>query len=453
MGLKYTTGRTFVVDEETNRVVGIADPSAQGDSIQYLGVADQADPIARINERLIRIPSSIGRRLVVWGDSTAAMNAVTDVSATVRAYLGNAWVPLGLSFSRHPLDVVAVSGRSGLRADQIISEFSADVLAYSPDVVIISAGTNDLIQGRTADATFSVVSQMAVLCSSIGAAPILTTISCGESFSGASSAIRDEWIRYNNLVRNYAFENGVRLIDLETAYIDPASATSAPISGYTDGAVHPANKGAFRWAQRLAAVLSDIPARSLGSVARGAWNAASNPLFGGSGGTANGATGTIPSTCVVTKSAGATVDSSVIARTGGRPGNWWQCVVSLPANTDYASMVLGSATNIAGSKFSVGDIVRCVADVEVDSPVNILGVDLRLRFNGSSGIEWVQSFSPASASGDMLPESYSGKFRTPEMQIPAGTTSVQAYISILNGSGAYPQSVTVRVGACAIERV
>lgn len=425
----------------------------------FLGIYDQngtlAFPAAALTaDQAASVRASSDTSLVVWGDSTAAMCATTVVSATVTANLGNAWASLGLAIARNPLDIVAVSGRSGLRLDQILPFFSVDVAPYAPAYVLVSMGTNDLSQGRSATLALADLASAAQACFSIGSMPVLMTISSGESFSGGSQAVRDGWQQFNIGVRTLAKSLKCPIVDLEAVYIDAASAVSAPLSGYTDGTVHPYNKGAVLWAKAMQPWLSQLPKRALATYSRGgAYNAASNPLMGGSGGTGNGATGTIPAGCTVSKSGGMTVASSVIARTDGVPGNWWQSVFSGAANSDFLSLILGAGLTLSGSQFAVGDVCRLVADIEIDTGhANLLGIDLRLRFNGSSGTQWSQAYTPASASGTLYDPFPALQFRVPEFAIPAGTTSIQPYLSVLNATSGNPAG-TVRVGGVSCTKV
>lgn len=383
------------------------------------------------------------RTLLVWGDSTAAQAGMNS-TASQRSYLGNNWVQAGLHIAGHPLTVTRVSGRSGMRTDQIIPYFSEDVAPYGARYVLISVGTNNIVQGYSAAATIADLQTMVSLCQSVGAVPVVTTVSCGESISG-NATWRATWLDYNAQVRALAIAEGIPCIDLEQVYVDPATigTTYAPLAGYTDGSVHPANKGSIRWGQKLAEWLATLPGQNLKTAA----TAFGNPLFTGTAGTLNGATGQAPTGGTVSKGAGTTVASSIVARTDGQDGAWWQVAASGSGTADYLSLILGTVSGI-----SVGDTVRALADVEVDTGhANALYMSLRLRFNGAT-LQWSDAFVPATALGGMVDPYPKMRFRIPEIAVPPGTTSVSPYLSFSPTTNA-PWSITARVGGVYVAKV
>ena len=398
-----------------------------------------AQGVAReVAQGVVRGPSGVG--LGVWGDSLADQ-ADLDTTATMVRYFGNNWVQAGLHIAEHPIDMVEVNGHPGLRTDQIIPLFGFDT---NPRYILLAAGTNNLIQGYTADSIAADFETMVSLCKGIGSTPVLTTVPCGETISGNAS-YRAEWLDLNAQLRAMGTAQNIPCLDFEQVYVDPATvgSTYAPLAGYTDGTVHPANKGSIKVGEALADWLATISARNF---AAGITNLAANPTMTGTGGTLNGATGQAPDGCVVSKSAGATVASSVIARNDGGPGNWWQAVAS-GSSTDFMSLILDAA----GVAASSGETFRCMVDVEVDSPVNMLYVSLKLRFIGSSGVIWSESFTPSSTAGTMLDPYPTMRFRVPEIEVPAGTTSVQPYLVFTAISASW--SVTARVGDLLLGKV
>lgn len=396
----------------------------------------------------------VANGIVIWGESLAAMAATFQDATTVR-YLGNNWAAWGLHLAGWPCQLLNVGGHSGWRTDQVIPYFKADVEAYAPGRVVIAIGVNNIIQGITLSATIADLQTMIDLCRSIGAEPAICTVAPGESFA-ATTALRDAWQRQNQAVRALCASQNIDCIEWEDAYLDPASANSAPLSGYTDGAVHPNNRGAMMLGQRFASWLRyryPQPVQ-LRSVSQGAWNAISNPRMNGTTGTlSGGVTGQAPTGNTANKTAGLTVASSIVPRTD-EPGNWWQLAVTgaSAANTD-TSYNLSNQLTLAGSQFAVGDVIYGMADLEMDAGgVGVALLDMRVRFWGSSGITYLQSLTLATASGN-IPGSWPAmRQKTPEFAIPAGTTAIQMYI-YANAIGGTPMTTTYRIGnACIVKR-
>ena len=92
--------------------------------------------------------------IVALGDSTTAgspgfhspLEAPPDGAGDPRSQYGY-WIT-----QRHPEWRVLNKGVWGQRSDQMLARFDRDVVAESPDVVIILAGINDLYQGLPVDA-------------------------------------------------------------------------------------------------------------------------------------------------------------------------------------------------------------------------------------------------------------------------------------------------------------
>jgi lysophospholipase L1-like esterase len=408
-----------------------------------------ADDTAKLRagaEWLTPFPSSnafwgqhTGRKLLVWGDSIANQNGLTS-----GAYLGGAWVPLGLYYAGNPLDLVGVGGNSGLRTDQIIPTFAAQVAALSPDYVVICAGTNDLAQGLGATAALNGLMTMAALVESIGATPILMTLPPGETYVSASQAIRDSWVSFNAQVKAICADRRYPLLDAMHAYLDESSPLYAPLPGHTDGAVHPYSRGAQAIGMMLGELLRGLPRRSLFNPQTVAANVCTNPLLTGAGGTIPGGfSGSAPTGCQLSFSGGSGA-SSVVARADGGPGNWWQVAMSGSVAGNGADLIFPAAS-LATAGLAVGDVCRFVLDAEIDDGHSgVLCLNAGLRFLGTSN--WSYAYSAQSSNGSLRPGAQSLQFRVPEFVIPAGTTSLGLYLRVSCASGAVINA-TVRAGA------
>lgn len=432
-------GQSLNLDPTTGLQIGGAAPNEQQRAAVRAGIGATIGASAAGR-------SSV-RKLLIWGDSTAAMNSLQTVN-TSRLYLGTAWAQLGVYMSRNRVDVVAVSGNSGYRTDQIAPLFAAQVAAHAPDYVLITAATNDLIQGLGAAYALRGVLQMAALVESIGAVPIVRTISPGGSFA-ASPELFQARRDFNALIASAALQNGWPLFDTSRAYLDTASAVDAPMSGYTDGEFHPLNKGAVVEAEILADLLKGLPRRELFNPTT-TGNLASNPLMTGTGGTKpTGVTGVVPDGGNYNIGGGATCVSSIVPRTDGGYGDWWQSEMVIPVG-GYVSQLIG-VVSMAAAGIAVGDTLRAVCDIEVldghDGGVN--SVDLRAKFNGATDPQWATAYSPASASGTLRLGRFAAQYRIPELVVPAGTTSISLYANISGANCA----LTTRVGAVSAGKV
>lgn len=381
------------------------------------------------------------RRLGVWGDSTAAQNSI---NAGIQ-YLGAAYVAQALFMAGNPMDLVFVSGNSGLRTDQIIPNFATQVAAYTPDAVLLPVATNDLLQGLGADYALQGVATMARLVESVSAVPILMTINSGESFS-SDTIRRGVWSDYNARLRVMAAGNSWPLFDAATAYLDPTSLTYAPLPGYTDGAVHPRNKGGTADADVLASLLRTLPKRQLAHAVDSVANVCSNVLLTGTTGTLqSGATGQAPTGCTLQSGGtGWTAQSSVKRRTDGGPGWWWEVASQQSSAAVGGFNFIFPNRTLAEVGLVVGDAMRFVVDVEIDAGHSaVYTLRAGLRFNGGS-TQWVYSQSPESANGTMRPGSLKQQARVVEIAIPSGTTSLGLYVNLIGAAGV--GSSVVRVG-------
>jgi len=390
----------------------------------------------------IYIGSRTGRKLVIWGDSTAAQN---DASNSGYRYLGNAWVQKGLYCAGNPLDVVNVGGNSGLRTDQIIPNFAAQVSAYSPDYVLLPVCTNDLIQGYGNSAAINGLMTMVGLVESIGAVPILSCLTPGDTWA-SSSANRALWKTHNTLVRSIGAAMGYPVWDGSSAFAITAGEPDA-IVGTNDG-IHMNNTGTEYLAPVLGAFFKQhFPRRKLGSqLATG--NLCTNPLLTGTGGAKqSGVTGVVPDGCTAAQVAASV--SSVALRTDGGPGNWWQQSLTLAAGTGSV-WYFGTAT-LAAAGLAVGDIVRASVDVELDNGSSGLhSIALNMSYTGGSQT-LAMSNNDATNNGVAIIGAIKRQLATPKIAIPSGTTAIGMYLTVQTNTSA--GSAVVRVGAPSIVKV
>ncbi|UFN49515.1 GDSL-type esterase/lipase family protein [Roseomonas sp. OT10] len=205
-----------------------------------------------------------------------------------------------------------------------------EVLAMNAPVVVIDGGVNDILNGAPAEGIVANKQQMAQQVLAAGRRPVVTTIrpfyaALGGVDNTARAARRRQ---VNDALRAWAAAApGVVLMDIATAYEDPAQGNDYCLPGLLVDNLHPGPSGAYREALVIRDTLATL-------IAPGDWHAAAftganlvlNPgmtnATGGVAGSVSGAgtTGSPPRDVTVSgpASAGSSCAVSTIERNGGR---------------------------------------------------------------------------------------------------------------------------------------
>lgn len=112
----------------------------------------------------------LGNRWVFDGDSITIGGISTNPAGQDR---GSSWVNELARRSMGRIDYIYNAAVSGTRTDQAITRFDTSVTPYSPDVVLLSMGTNDMSQGRTMEQFLSDLETYRQKCEAIGARMVL----------------------------------------------------------------------------------------------------------------------------------------------------------------------------------------------------------------------------------------------------------------------------------------
>jgi lysophospholipase L1-like esterase len=181
------------------------------------------------------------------------------------------------------LKLVRNSGIGGQRWDQMLARFQADVLDYSPNLIIIGSPTNDIGGGRTYAQIIADGEAMIALARSIGARVAVHMIPPRSNVTTpAKRAIVDE---VNRWIGDLAFSRpGVVGVDTWTPLLDPA--TGWPVYGTTLDGTHYSAAGAARIGKASADAIAPLIAASrppLTSFSKDARRAIDNPAFLNSG--------------------------------------------------------------------------------------------------------------------------------------------------------------------------
>jgi lysophospholipase L1-like esterase len=156
----------------------------------------------------------------------------------------------------HPEWRVVNAGVNGERSDEIEHRFSRDVLAHSPNVVVIIAGVNDVYQGRDAAQVTSRLRSMYDLAREAGIAVVAGTI---VPYNTATDAQNAEM----HAVNAWIVEEARR--DLNVLAANTRVAAAAPdnpdlLAGTPDG-LHPDIDGYRRMAEVLEPAIARAIAR------------------------------------------------------------------------------------------------------------------------------------------------------------------------------------------------
>lgn len=217
----------------------------------------------------------IGTSLTDNGYQTAAESAST-VGYTGRG--GDAWARF---LTGQNFDWVN-KGVAGNQIADMVTRFSADVVAENPDVVIFEAGTNNASQSY--DDIITGLAGLYQLGIDQGYIVIPLTIAMREVAGGWDDTVRDKILRVNEWIKKH-YKNA---IEINKYFTDPA--TQRPYANYTDDGTHWSNIGGHAVGKAIAEQIKPIKQRDLFGTAVN-----SNPLLTGTGGSSDvGITGTVP---------------------------------------------------------------------------------------------------------------------------------------------------------------
>jgi lysophospholipase L1-like esterase len=153
----------------------------------------------------------------------------------------------------HPEWTVLNRGVNGERSDEIARRFDRDVIAHSPNVVVVIAGVNDVYQGRNASQVIQGLRTMYSRARDAGVAVVAGTIvPYNSATEGQNLQMRavNEWI-----VAEAGRDPNVTAVDTRRAVADPADADR--LAGSPDG-LHPDVDGYRRMAEALAPVIERL---------------------------------------------------------------------------------------------------------------------------------------------------------------------------------------------------
>lgn len=327
---------------------------------------------------------------------------------------------------------IACYASSGSPSNSIKWLFLDRAAASAAHAVLILAGTNDYPTGRTAAQVAATLGEMVDTLLAAGKTPIVCDVLPLPSGQAAKSA----WI-----VQLWAETAAVMATRPAAIHVQWASALDSNLDGVADlstdfsDTVHPNSGGHYKLGVALAAALS--PYVENRDYFEGVEWLSPGPTMPGTPG---------PGTATgwnVDQGTGKTVTSTLIARSGAL-GNWQQLAITGDAAVN-SFFRYGFGTASGG--WAVGDEVEFVFEFETDNNLSALfqvGPSFQTTISGSTA-QRVNGFGGVAGTNVQLSRMAAGVIVSPRYTIPANTTAVWPYISIL-GTG------TIRIGRVGIRR-
>jgi len=193
-----------------------------------------------------------GNRVVYLGDS---LMSGFPTGATATDWTA-CWPTYASILSNQRALYVKNAGVIGERTDEAITRFSADVTAYSPTCVVLGLGTNDVYQSYSFSSFKTNMQSLVASIRAIGALPVLVTMLPGNAADSTSK--RNNIVKWNYWIRDYASDLGLPLIDFYKALVDESTGDIASAYVYAPNPYHPNEAGQALMASTAVTVLTDV---------------------------------------------------------------------------------------------------------------------------------------------------------------------------------------------------
>jgi len=344
----------------------------------------------------------------------------------------------------------AICARSGDSTLEMLARID-EISTYGGYTVFVLGGTNDAIRAQSlADSKLN-ISLIVNKISSFGCRVVILTIppvSSAVPLQGGQTATqRAQWVaEYNDHIKSLASSGSVTVVDIYSALVDKTSATANFVSTMTYDGVHLSPLGCVTVAPLLQAALNQRKLPRVSSNLQTANQLLPNPLFIGTGGTANaGITGTIAAGKSCQRTGAATAVGSLVARSDGN-GNAQQLVVTAAAD----ERIIYDEPSILGS-VSAGDIIKFSTTINAVAWANVRTISVQLimtvggiNFIANSAFNNQPGFTTApftGVTGDV-------RFSTEAVPVPAGVTAILTRIDTTFSSGttvSYSESQVVKL--------
>ncbi len=165
--------------------------------------------------------------VVALGDSLTA--DLPEVDAT-GARLYESWYVRAVA-DEPRLVSAFTAGIPGNTTTDMLARFAGDVAAWSPRVVVILGGTNDLAAGRTTEQVLDTLAELAERARDLGATPVLGTVP-----PRTDGDYAERVAELNAAIRAAGEDSGTTVIDFFSVLADGDGGWRP---GFTDDGVHP----------------------------------------------------------------------------------------------------------------------------------------------------------------------------------------------------------------------
>lgn len=201
-----------------------ADNSYNPASVAITGGSIGGNNVLRMNNATRQL------KIIPFGDSITA--ASTGFSSGIWQF-GNGYAETSIYRAGPRFQLLRNAGIAGNTTAQMLARLSTDVLAYSPDVVLMLGGTNDILSGMTNAAIATTMGNLENMVRQMLKAGVLPIIVTPPTKDGAPTETRKiQWFYYA-LAQAY----GLPLLDLYRLTVNPA--TGNFIAGYSGDGTHP----------------------------------------------------------------------------------------------------------------------------------------------------------------------------------------------------------------------
>lgn len=256
------------------------------------------------------------------------------------------------------MNVIRNAGIGGNTTEMMLARMDTDVLAYSPDIVILGGVTNDHGQGFTDDRIRGNIRELVRRVKESGATPVLRTTPPVSTAASAGlytnvTARRQAVLRHNTWLMAWAASQGIPVLDIYPPLADANSGGYKP--GLSSDGVHPTEAAHKLVADHLLSV--GLPSLFLSSFALGRVSSDDSNLV------ANGNFNLDANSDGVGDSWGLAVNGdgstkSLVSGGDSVAGNWQRLEITGAAVALTQDIQL-TATDSAGQpKWGVGDVLE-----------------------------------------------------------------------------------------------
>lgn len=407
-------------------------------------------------------------RLAIAGASWMARNNYS----TTPNITPNGFVHWAQALSYYAFDVVSYGAVGGRVINTVADNFDTEILAYSPDMVIIGGDCagNAINNGVSAADCYATLTGMLAKCAGKGIIATVTTLPPNDGLSAAndaSGAKNTETHKYNDLVRALCRrDRRIILLPLDEIYCDLSNADGRMVAAFTASATsatwthdgtHPYPRAAIKAAQHwLSALSGRFGFRTLALPVSNnhPYKGLQNPVnYGVSGTLSGGASGAfVGNNCTLSGPAGTVI--SEVARTDFAANGVWKRIVAtaVASSVTYTFTGGGIPANMTPGVTPVWAVCELLLN---SAPTNLRGFKLALSYTGGGGVTHIGfntsssgNFATMADAGPYIPVGAPMLLFVPVGILPASATNLSLALEA-SKSSAGAMSVDYSVGRAA----